>query len=260
MRYEVAVRTPIAFYTQRQGLERPPLEDVVIEFKARRFVWHATHAGPDGEECWPTVTTLVENADDYEAERVAMQRFLSAASFYWQEELEVINQAGAGWPGEMDRPVAVSTRSGDIRHLHEAPLELIIEGDARLTRLMAYYRDAAATGSPFYRFLGFYNALDVACEDYPGRLREWVRANAHTHAYRWGDEGQPDDVWAYIQEESRHAVAHAVRHGGLPELDPDEPDARARFHRDADLLADFVRDRVSERWGPYAVRERRRQA
>ena len=162
MRYEVAVRTPISFYTQRAGLDRPPPEDVVIEFEGRRYVWHATHVGPDGEECWPTVTTVVANGEDYEAERGAMERFLSTVSFNWEESLEVVNAAGAGWPAEMDRPVAVSTRSGDIRQLHEAPLELVVEGDERLTRVMGYFRDAAATASPFYRFLAFYNALDVA--------------------------------------------------------------------------------------------------
>ena len=257
MRYEVAVRTPIAFCTQRVGLERPPLEDVVIEFEGRRYVWHATHVGPDGEECWPTVTTVIVNGDDYRAERHAMERFLSAVSFYWEESLEVMSVAGAGWPGEMDRPVAVSTRSGDVRHLHEAPLELVVEGDERLTRVMGYFRDAESTASPFYRFLAFYNALDVACEDFDGALPAWVR-QARGHEYLWGDEGRPAELWTYMNDERRHAVAHAVRDRDRPELDPNDPAARARFYRDSKVLAVLVKDRVRERWGAYVVRERRR--
>jgi hypothetical protein len=251
VRYEVAVQTPIALYTQRLRLERPPPEDVIIEFEGRRFVWHATHFGPEGEECWPTITTLVENSNDYAPERVAMERFLSAVSFYFGEGLEVVNTGGAGWPGEMDPPVARSARSGDIRHLHEASLELVTDGDERLTRVMGYYRDGHATASPFYRFLAFYNALDVACEDFDGGLPAWIRMQAGRHAYHWGNEEPPVDLWTYVQDENRHAVAHAVRHDpGLPELDPNDPVARGRFHRDSQLLADLVKDRVRERWGP----------
>lgn len=257
MRYEVAVRTPIAFCMQRLGLERPPPEDVVIEFEGRRYVWHATHVGPDGEECWPTVTTMVENSDDYEPERRAMERFLSAVSFHWGESLEVVNVAGAGWPGEMDRPVAVSVRSGDIRHLHEAPLELVVDGDERLTRVMGYYRDAEATASPFYRFLAFFNALDVACEDFDGALPRWV-AQARGHEYLWGDDSPPDDLWPYINDERRHAVAHAVRDRDRPELDPNDPALRGRYFRDSKVVAVLVKDRVRERWGQHAVWGRRR--
>jgi len=259
VRYEVAVQTPLAFHTQRQyGLDLPPPEDVVIEFEGRRFVWHATHTGPEGQDCWPTVTTVVANGNDYKAERVAMERFLSAVSFYWGQGLEVVNQTGAGWPGEMDPPVAVSERSGVGQHLHEAPLELVTLADPRLTRVMGYYRDGQATASPFYQFLAFYNALDVACEDSDGGLPAWLRAQAGVRAYHWGDDEPPDDLWTYIQDENRHAVAHAVRDPGLPELDPNDPGERARFYRDSRLLADLVKDRVRERWGPHAVSERRR--
>lgn len=266
MRYEVAVQTPIAFHTQRRdAFERPPPEDVVIEFEGRRFVWHATHRGPDDEVCWPTITMLVADGNNYEAERVAMERFLSAVSFHWGESLEVVSQAGAGWPGEMDRPVAVSVRSGDIRHLHEAPLELVTEHDPRLARVMGYYREGQTTASPFFKFLAFFGALDVACEDYPhpndpGPMPAWVRANAHRHQYHWG-EGRPapEDLWTYLNEERRHAVAHATRSDpDLPELDPNDPNERARFYGDSRLLEYLVKDRVRERWGPYAVSERRR--
>lgn len=231
---------------------------MLIEFEGRRFVWHATHVGPEGQECWPTITTMVENADDYAPERIAVERFLSAISFHFREALEVVNQGGAGWPGEWDRPIAISVRSGDIRHLHEAPLELVVDGDERLTRVMGYYRDGQSTASPFYRFLAFYNALDVACEDYEDGLGAWVGEHANLHRHHWGDAQPPADLWTYIQDENRHAVAHAVRHPGRPELDPNDPAERGRFYRDSRLIADLVKDRVGERWGPHAVWARRR--
>lgn len=265
MRYDVAVQTPIAFHTQRQyGLNFPPAEDVVIEFQGRRFVWHATHRDIDDRECWPTVTTMVLDGDDYAPERAAMQRFLSAVSFHWGEPLEIVNTGGAGWPGEMDRPIAISARGGDINHLYEAPLELVVDDDPRLARVMGYYREGETTASPFFKFLAFFGALDVACEDYPhpndpGPMPAWVRANQQRHAYHWGGEQPPADLWVYLHEERRHAAAHAIRdRPDLPELDPNDPDERARFHTDSRLVATLVKDRVRERWGQHAVWERRR--
>jgi Methylamine utilization protein MauJ len=260
MRYEVAVETYLAFYAGRQrGVLFPPPEDVVVEFEGRRFMWHATHRGPEGEECWPTVTTMIADPDDYEAERAAMERFLSALSFHYDTPMMVVNQAGAGWPAERDRPVAIATRAGLGNQLAEAPIELVTADDARLTRVMGYYRDGQGNGSPFYRFLAIYNALDVACEDHVGGLRQWVRDHAYLLAshHHWEGGGPPEDLWAYLQDESRHAVAHAVRDRNRPELDPNNPDERARFARDCRLLENLVKARVRERWGSHGVWGRR---
>jgi hypothetical protein len=123
---------------------------------------------------------------------------------------------------------------------------------------MSYYREAEATSSPFFRYMAYFNALEVASEDYNVGMGAWVGANAGRHSYRSGQENPPADVLGYLQNERRHAVAHAVRYAGIDDLNPYDPELRARFHRDSSLLADFVRDRVRERWGDYAMWIRRR--
>jgi hypothetical protein len=256
VRYEVTVSTPLVFHTKERydlALPLPGPEDVVIEFEGRRFVWHATHVGPDGEELWPTVTVMVADADNYGVERGAMMRFLSTLSFHTGLPIEVHSE-GASPRAEMARPMWIQPRSGQVPHLHLAPLELVVgRDDDRLQTVLGYYRDGQATESGLFRFLAFYNALEVACEDYPGRMQGWLLA-APRHEYHWVD-GRPADLWDYLQEEGRHAVAHAIRDParGVPDLNPNDPAVRARFHGDSRWLSALVRDRVEERWGPYAV-------
>jgi hypothetical protein len=153
----------------------------------------------------------------------------------------------------------IALRRGLGNHLHEAPLELVAVDDDRLRVVMGYYGDGMATASPFFRFLALYNALEVACEDHPGGMGAWLRANAGARPYHWERTPPPADLWTYVRDESRHAVAHAVRDPGRgPAIDPNDPEERARFYGDSRLLADFVKDRVRERWGPHAIWGRRR--
>jgi hypothetical protein len=179
VRYEVGLVTNLAFHKRPDFA--PPLRDlprpesVTIEFEGRRFVWHVVppvelDPGPSGflerlrrrladaleraarnlhtahrQERGPTVTTLITDAADYEAERLAMARFLSAVAYETKEAVEVQVGGGAGWPGEFDPPVATSMRRlGD--RLTSAPAEVIVVDDARLRVVLGYYREGLGTG------------------------------------------------------------------------------------------------------------------
>lgn len=239
----------------RSTAPRPQPETVAIDFEGRRFVWHAIEPDEAGTEYWPTVTTIVGEDEDETEVAQAFERFCSALAYIEQTSIEPLGYGGAGWAGEMDPPVARHFRRGLAGHLHGAPTEVIVQGDDRLRVCLAHFRDGLNTSSPFFRFLAFWNALDVACDDYPGRLPAWVAANA---AARWneeeGENPAPTDVWEYLTESGRHAIAHAVRDGRGPEIDPDDPEDRVRLGRDAALVRQLVGQRIRERWGDYAVR------
>jgi hypothetical protein len=177
VRYEVAVRTNLVFHTQRLPYRQPfpDPETVVIEFEGRRFVWHALGPNAEGEDRWPTVTTMVVDSNDYAAERLAMERFLSAVAYWTSQPIESLTSGGAGGTQEMDPPVVNALRRGYGNSLYDTPSELVVIDDARLKRVLGYYREGLNTESPFFRFLAFWNALDVACDDYPGRLPAWIR-------------------------------------------------------------------------------------
>ena len=261
MRYEQAVRTIVAFHTRQRPYGDDPLaaETVVIRFGGRRFVWHAM--ADDGGGSWfPTVTTMIEDANDYAAERLDMERFLSAISWWTGRGIEIETAAGAGRPDEMDPPVATARRYGLGTSLYEATYELVVDDDQALRRVLAYHRQGLNTGGAFFRFLAFWNALDIACDNYDGTLPAWIRASMPDHAHlRGGDEAPPEDWWTHLQNERRSAVAHAVRDGRGDELDPDDPDDRSKLWTDARLLQDLVGIRVRERWGERPVWQRRQR-
>jgi hypothetical protein len=230
---------------------------VVIAFEGRRFVWHVI---PDdaGGGWFPTVTTMVANVDDYSAERLAMERFLSAVSWWTTRGIEFETAAGAGVPQEKDPPVATARRFGFGVSVSEAPHELVVLDDPALKRVLAYCREGLNTGAAFFRFLAFWNALDIACDDNDGGLPVWINATMPNFAHlRGGVQPPPDDWWEHLNNDRRHAVAHAVRDGRGPEIDPDDPDDRAKLWTDARLLKDLVGIRVHERWGNHPVSLRR---
>jgi Methylamine utilization protein MauJ len=297
VRYEVAVVTNLAFHTQGHYApainDLPQPETVVIEFEGRRFVWHAVpplELDPASEtgllprarrvlgralgsaarrletvhrqERGPTVTTPITEMDDYEAERLAMARFLSAVAYETRQGVDVQAGGGAGVPAEFDPPVATGLRRfGD--HIHEAPAEVVVVDDDRLRLVLGYYREGLGTESPYFKFLAFWNALDVACEDVAGRMETWIPQTLKAFPGLGRVDPPPADWWDRLENERRHAVAHAVRDpgrsGGVPDLDPDDPDVRSSFYNDARMLDDLVRLRVRERWGERAVYFRRRR-
>jgi hypothetical protein len=257
MRYEVAAETNLAFY-RREGFAQPinnlpQPETVVIEFEGRRFVWHANEPDANGTNYMPTVTTMVADPNDYRVDRGAMERFLSALAYSTGTPIEAFTSGGAGGRQEMDRPFVRQPREGLATFLHSAPAEVVMEDDDRLRVALAHYRDGLNTTSPFFRFLGFWNALDVACEDYQGRLPQWVSDSAAPYWHRrGGDDPAPPDIWDYLRGSSRNAVAHAIPHD-VPALDPDDPDDRARLASDARLIRMLTEVRIRERWGNFAI-------
>lgn len=295
MRYEVSVQTNLAFHTR--GEFAPPIRDlprqaetVAIEFEGRRFLWHAVpplvidlpDRGIVGrvrnrlgdalgqvarylervvrQDRWPTVTTPIEDAGDYESERLAMARFLSALAYETQQGMEVQAGGGAGMPAEFDPPIATGVVFGPGYYMRAAPAEVVVVDDDRLRLVLGYYREALGIESPYFKFLAYWNALEVACEDASSSLGAWIRETMEAHPGLGREDDPPADWSEYLYNERRHAVAHAVRDPkyGVPDLDTDEPDTRGRFYQDARLVGDLVRLRVGERWGPHAVYFRRR--
>jgi Methylamine utilization protein MauJ len=160
----------------------------------------------------------------------------------------------------MDPPVVLAYRRGLANMISDAPREVVMADDERLRVTLAHYREGLNTPSPFFGFLGFWNALDVACEDHPGALQAWVEQTAGQYWHlRGASDPAPADTWDYLNEASRNAVAHAVRYPGRPALDPDAPEDRARLSQDKRLVQSLVDIRVRERWGDYAVYEHRRR-
>jgi Methylamine utilization protein MauJ len=213
------------------------------------------------QERWPTVSTPITDANDYEAERLAMARFLSAVAYETRQGMEVLTGGGAGVPQEFDPPVATAVRPKIGAYMFLAPVEVVVVNDDRLRLVLAYCREGLSTESPYFKFLAFWNALEVACDDLPAGAAPWVRTAMQQFPGLARSSTAPADWWGHLENERRHAVAHAIRDPsrGVADLDTDDPDTRSNFYADAGLLDDLVRMRVRERWGEQAVSFRRRR-
>jgi hypothetical protein len=187
VRYEVALVTNLAFHGGPEFApairDLPKPETVTIEFEGRRFVWHAVPpletdlGGRTGllhrvrrhlaeglgraarkletvhrQDRGPTVTTPIDDMDDYEAERLATARFLSAVVYETREAVEVQAGGGAGVPAEFDPPVATALRRFGDRIVH-APAEVVVVRDDQLRLVLGYYREGVGTDSPYFKFL-----------------------------------------------------------------------------------------------------------
>jgi len=105
--YEVAVDTDITFHTQRNpyaGDGMPDPETVTIEFGGYRFTWHVVPP-ENGQEYCPTVTMMIQDPNDYAAERVAMERFLSAVAYMTRQKIDVVGAGAFGVPTGLDLPL-----------------------------------------------------------------------------------------------------------------------------------------------------------
>jgi hypothetical protein len=227
-RYEVTVHSTLCFSENPPGIgELSILEVVPIRFDGREFIWHANIQPTEYGSLWPSVTVVLDDANDYAAEELATRRFLSAMSFVYKAPMGELDTGASGFKRRLDRPLVISPG----RHLgavvHEAPSGLFVEADDRLRLTLGLAREAVSSDSPFYRFLALYNALDAAFDNNEAERDAFVR-----RALR--DVPLPVDVstsdWdEYFLESNRHDIAHAVRYPGRPTLDPDAPRDRGRL-------------------------------
>jgi hypothetical protein len=132
----------------------------------------------------------------------------------------------------------------------QPPRRIVMVDDPVLRHAMAHVREARGTQSPFYKFLAFWNALDVT---FGGD--EQVR-DAYLRAIPTSAGGlvqpfdqAPADLAEYLRDSSRNAIAHAIRRDpSLVAIDPDAPRDRARLERDARLIEGIVEHRIHECW------------
>lgn len=239
-RYEVALSTSIAFASRHQAEPFATADQVAIEFDGRRFVWHDQRRA---HSLAPVVTLMVGNADDYGAERLLANRFLSALSFALDYPIAVLTVGAAGYKAELDRPLLGQPASDDGMIVLPAPGSVQVTADRRLRSVLGFYREGRAASSPFYGLLAFFNALDAAFDGRDSLRDDFVTAYAQI------DGPVPARGWgAHVRETFRNAVAHAVRSEGRPVLDPDDVDDCQAFSGAAEALRKLVRQRVEERW------------
>jgi hypothetical protein len=245
----VAVNTPVAFSPgPRTGL-LAVAEQTVIMFDGYRFVWHANGEERErGDPCWPTVTVMVRDPDDYANEASATNRVISAMSYALNYEMTIETSIATGFKTELDRPTLRQPSPSLGMVVVNGPTAITVEQDGRLRLVIALFREARSANSAFYRFLGYFNALDAAFDNDEPARDGFVQRSLAMCPVPAGQTGIASDWAHYLKDNLRNAVAHAVRRPGKPVLDPDDLTDRSQLDQASGMVADLVRRRVRERW------------
>jgi hypothetical protein len=240
-------------------------ESVIIEFEGREFGWVERKRFPHQDEHepppGPMVTTLVENGTEKDWDQAAeaaaepLQRLLSALAFHYNTRIESRRTKGGSGESDLLHPYgAVEPSDTFAGQCVSAPVRVHLEDDPQLRVALALYREAMSAGSPFYRFLAFWNVLDAVFNGDEAARDAFLGARATgIHAV---PNAAGTDVATYLRQDSRHAIAHVVR--DRPQdttIDPDAPADRERLELDAYCLHDLARIAVLERWPEGVILE-----
>lgn len=259
-RLEIPVRSSLRFVKGPVPLltawQEP--ESVVIEFEDRQFGWLHRNRFPHQSENepppGPTVTCVLTEDTDEEWNDAAetLQRLLSALAFHFSTRVESRRTKGGSGETKLLHPYGTVEPSDTYGgHCVSAPARVLLQHDMELRTALGLYREALSAGSPFYRFLAFWNVLDVTFRGNDGARDAFLRsAGPRSHSNPHTARG---DVADYLRDDSRNAVAHIVRRDpSLTSIDPDTPIDRERLELDAYWLHDLARKAVLNRW-PEAV-------
>lgn len=248
-RYEVAMDTPVVLdrrpdWAPLERLLREP-EPVSVTFEGRRFTWF-----PGDAECMPVATVPIASSDDYLAERIAMERFLSAVSFLSRRPVMVETTGGAGFKREFDAPILRQPWS--MRFVVNVSVALDLPADPDLHLALGLYREAMSSRLSAFQVLGYWKVVEVALNARKD-LADWLPDAVSEVRARWeldaGETARTEQEWVKWLRDSRNAAAHGVREwADALTHDPHDPDVAARLRVDASRLETLARKAMCERW------------
>src|SRR5207247_2321755 len=130
-----------------------------------------------------TLTWSFDQGEDLAA-RDAAERLLSALAFYLDEPAEGLSY-GLGEATSPLEPASTRRERGDFGwRLSEPPDEVVVRPELNVRLALAYYREGLNSGSPFYRFLSFWNCLDATFGVVDRRTRKEARRSAFIRSMR----------------------------------------------------------------------------
>jgi hypothetical protein len=242
-------------------------ETVGFSFNNREFVWHA----PDGtipdlifgdREIGPTIVTVLREPGELAAAETEVERLLSALSFVYMQPAQAIAHGTSHGSDPWGQPLTRAPRTNAGWMMGEGHGQFAVANDSNLRTALAYHREGHNAGSPFYRFLAFWNSIDVVFNS-SGRDRRdrdtFLDVTVPRFQQRWDDpdNGLPQHPAKHFRHESRHAIAHAVRDPGQTEIDPDLFNDRQRLEHESRFLGWIARAAIETRYAhPVATAER----
>jgi hypothetical protein len=250
-RYEVAVDSLLDFrlypgrgmapgqepWIERMKQATESREPLTVSFEGRRFTWH-----PGSDDVLPVVTVPIDDSDNYEKERFAMERFLSTLSFQFGYGVAVYSAAASGVKKEFDRPLLLQPRLKGTIFPAPDTVELA-DASPELSLCLALVREGMSSSSRALAYLSYWKAVEVVTGD--PHHKSWIGAAA---AALWPEEGRTTSSWHRRLNETRIAAAHALPRGKGLQYHPDDPALTSRLMEDVDRIRQLAMKAIRERW------------
>jgi hypothetical protein len=123
------------------------------------------------------------------------------------------------------------------------------------------YREALGIGTPFYRFLPYWNVVDAVHDGREAQVNAFLQRNVSRLAKRRSQPLSGNQAVPYLRKQVRDAIAHVIPDNRARQhLDPDVLDQRDRVHEDAGLMKDLARTAILDTWRPDPVKVEYRAA
>jgi hypothetical protein len=269
-RIEASIRSPLSFRrNMSEGVaqydEAP--ETVGITFDGRLFVWHAFPEDEEEEPVFgstplgPSVTSALGD-DTSDVVATELERLLSALTYLYDVSTEVTHY-GSSWETDAFKPPY--TRGPKVPGwARKEPVDSIsLRRDSEgLLKALGWYREGKNAGSPYYRFLAHWNALEAVCYGPTSRSAraELIDRMTPALAEAWTAYPLPESPSEHFDEASRNAIAHVFRGegGARPLIDPDADADRQRLDWESRFVEVLVPHAIREVFGePVSVEFRR---
>ncbi len=159
---------------------------MIIEFEGRHFGWLHRNRFPHQDEHepppGPTVTRiLAEDMDEEWCDAAeTLQRLLSALAFHYNTRVESRRTKGGSGETNLLHPYGAIEPSDTYGgQCVSAPPCVLLRNDKELRTALGIYREALSAGSPCYRFLAYWNVLDVTFSGNEGARDAFLRRTSH---------------------------------------------------------------------------------
>ena len=177
-------------------------------------------------------------------------------SFYYRQPSEAVVYGTSSGDEAWVLPATRAPRT-HVGWMMSEPFEaMAVEREPKLLLALGYFREGQNAGSPFYRFLAYWNCLDavfaVTRNNFAARDR-FLDSEVPRFRARWDDRfGFPVQPARYFRDESRNAIAHVLRDPGSREIDPDSGEDRRRLEHESQFLQWLALEAINREY-PRAI-------
>jgi hypothetical protein len=194
---------------------------------------------------------VIEDDGDAREAADSLQRFLSTLAYFYDQPAEAVSYGGDGETDPYHPPPLRSLRTHAGWMLAEPFKLMALRPEPALRLAIAYYREGLNAGSPFFRFLSFWNCLDAVLQIQadPSPRDAFLREVAPLFKGWWDEQHPfPDDPAKAFRDDSRNAIAHVLRRTDKTMIDPDLAEDRTRLDRESHILHRLARAAIQREY------------